>query len=252
MRLDLETGELARVQRELQRLITTPREDAPAHARAARAIGCAHERVAIYRGMYRLRLAREVAREFPATRALLGPARFDAEARAFAAAHPSTSFTLDAYARAFPEHVRRAGAAPAELARLERELASVRAASSRAKGAQRARTRAATGAAPRLVAAPGARAVDFSHDVDAALARFERREAVCSPRRRASQLALFRVGARAARLRVARREAPLLAALLNGDPLELAVALAVAAGLAPRAIGRALERWVRAGLLIAG
>ncbi len=248
---DAELRELAQLQRELQRLVTSECTDAGADGRAS-AIGCAPEQVEVYRGMYGLRLAREVAREYPATRALLGPAPFVAEARAFAAAHPSTSFTLDGYARAFPEHLRRASAPAAELARLERELASVRAATSGARGAQCVRAGLASRGVPRLAPAPGARVLQFAYDVEAALAQFQRRQAMRAPRRRAVQLALFRRGGRVVRMRVARREVPLLAALLSGAALERAVALAVGARLAPRAIGCALERWVFEGLLGAG
>jgi hypothetical protein len=64
------------------------------------------------------------------------------------------------------------------------------------------------------------------------------------------RLALFRRGARVVRLRLARRETPLLAALLGGDALEHAVARAVSVGLTPSAIRSALARWVAAGALI--
>src|SRR5688572_225247 len=73
----------------------------------------------VYRRMYALRMAREVAREFPATRALLGAATFDRIARAYVATHPSTSFTLESYGATLPEFLR--GAA-ARLAAAERSF----------------------------------------------------------------------------------------------------------------------------------
>jgi hypothetical protein len=258
-----ELRELARIQRELQRLIA-PRADGEraSDAAAARAIGCDAEQIAVYRDMGALRFVREVAREFPATRALLGAKRFDAAARAFVAQRSSTSYTLDGYARSFPQQLRRAArvardetlAAAAELARLEREVASVRAALARRReGAAGAREGVlAAGAAPRLFAAIGARVLRFTFAVDAALACFGHGETPCAPQRGSFQLALFRRGARVAHVRIAPAEAPLLRALLRGETLARAVARASAAGLAPNAIGRALERWVAEQLLGAG
>jgi Putative DNA-binding domain len=67
----------------------------------------AREQIGVYRRMYALRMVREVAREFPATRALLGARTFTHIANAFVAAHASHSFTLEGYADALPEFVRR-------------------------------------------------------------------------------------------------------------------------------------------------
>jgi hypothetical protein len=82
-------------------------------------LGHARADLTVYRRMYALRMAREVAREFPATRALLGAAAFDRIARAYVAAHPSTSFTLERYAARLPGLLR--GAA-ARLAAVERSI----------------------------------------------------------------------------------------------------------------------------------
>jgi hypothetical protein len=227
----------------------------------------ASERVAIYRQNYALRLAREVEREYPATRALVGAEPFAAVAAAFVARSPSRSFTLDGYARSLPELLRRCDAiadparraAARDLARLERAIARCRA----ARGPRNLREAGLCGrlAAPaassaqsldaslRLAHAPGAELIAFAHDVEASDAAWRERRSVEVPDRRATLLALFRRGARVERLRVARREAPLLRALLRGDRLDAAVASAEAAGLGAGAIGRALERWVAAGLL---
>jgi hypothetical protein len=263
-----ELRELARIQRELQHLLASPRADAGSLAAAARAIGCEPEQVAVYRDLGALRFVREVAREFPATRELLGPARFQAEARAFVAKTASASYTLDGYARRFPQHLLRAGAGgsrsirgsrgtrtAAELARLERELARVRMARTRSAGprataSERGASRtSASRSAPRLLAAPGARLRRFACDVDAALSRFERREAMRALRRRVTHVAIFRHGTRVVRVRVAPREVALLRGLLRGEALEAAVARAVTAGLTPASIRRALARWVAARLL---
>jgi hypothetical protein len=247
-----EPQDLARAQRGLQALLYAPGERTHVDAAGARAIGCNPEEVGVYRGMIALRFAREVAREFPATRALLGGARFDAAARAFAERTPSHSYTLDGYARRFPEHLHRGGDAAlragAELARLEREISRMRVAKlRRARAGMNARNEL-----PQLWAAPGARLRRFGFDVESALAAHERNETPAALAHGEIRLALFRRAGRVARLRVARAEAPMLAALLRGDSLERAVARGVAAGLAPAAIRDALARWVAARLLYAG
>jgi hypothetical protein len=237
---------LARLQRELQRQLSAPSND----ARAARAIGCSEEQVAVYRDMGTVRFVREVAREFPATRRLLG-ARFGNEARAFVRATESRSYTLDGYARRFPEHLRRGARAngdpvlfvAAELARLERECAAALRARAASRGV------CSESPSPQLLVAPGARLHRFAWAVDVVLDRFERRVRLGSPRRCAIRVVSFRRDGRVARLRIARSQEALLVALLRGAALERAVACAVRAGATPAAIGRALERWVAARLL---
>ncbi len=243
-----EAAELARLQRGLQRLIGAPGARAEVDSDAAGALGCAAEEVAVYRDMIALRFAREVRREFPATRAWLGDARFEPCARAYAETHASSSYTLDGYARAFPSLLARAAdpalRAAAALARLEREIAAVPARAARAS--MRIFRRAAT-----LVPAPGTRLCVLGWDAEAALARFERSEPAAPIERATTHVALFLRDARVVRLRIARAEAPLLRAILRGDPLETAVARGLAAGLSPAAVGTALERWVAGRLLSA-
>lgn len=239
-------AEIARLQRGLQRLITAPGDRALVDADSARAIGCAPEEVAVYRGMIARRFAGEVRREFPATHAWLGEARFAPWARAYAEAHVSSSYTLDGFATGLPNLLGRERdptlRAAAALARLERESSRVRA--SRAP-------RPATRSAPSLAPAPGARLCVFGWDAEAALARFERGEPAAPIRRATTRVALFQRGARVARMRIAGGEVPLLRALLRRESLETAVARGLAAGLSPDAVGSALARWVGARLLSA-
>jgi Putative DNA-binding domain len=121
-------SELARLQRGFLGLATARRGrsrdtrfalaqiDAP-DTRAAR------EQIGVYRRMYALRMAREVAREYPATRARLGTAAFARVARDFVAVHPSDSFTLEGYADALPEFLAHAsGLHASEIAALERSI----------------------------------------------------------------------------------------------------------------------------------
>ena len=86
----------------------------------------AREQVGVYRTMYALRMEREVAREFPATRSLLGTAAFARVAKAFVAAHASRSFTLEGYADALPEFLLRSKAIRTMSARRRaREIAAL-------------------------------------------------------------------------------------------------------------------------------
>lgn len=81
------------------------------------------EPIAVYRRMYALRMVREVAREFPATRALLGTAAFARLANAFVAARVSRSYTLEGYAAALPEFL--LGTRAIRSARVRRHAAEI-------------------------------------------------------------------------------------------------------------------------------
>jgi hypothetical protein len=213
----------------------------------APSLAVARDRIGVYRRMYATRLAREVAREYPATRALLGAAHFDAVARAFATSRRSRSFTLEGYAADLPIFLKRSRtpgdhalrAAAAALARYER----ARAQALRAPAALR-------GVRPgRLIHADGARLLVFDFDVETGFARFARSQVLRTLRRRRTLVAIFRREGVAVALRVAPREAALLRELLRGEPIEAAVALASDGGLRPAGIRAALEHWVGAGLL---
>jgi hypothetical protein len=120
-------AELARLQRGFLAL-ATGRGVRSRDARAALAgvdAADARERIRLYRRMYALRMAREVAREFPATRALLGSAAFERIARAYVAEQPSHSFTLEGYAAALPEFLLHAPAIRSRTRRNAAETAAV-------------------------------------------------------------------------------------------------------------------------------
>jgi hypothetical protein len=224
---------------------------------SARSLAHAREQIALYGEMYALRLLREVAREYPATRALLGPERFEAVATAFVARTGSRSFTLEGYAGGLPAYLRRLRgglepelrASAAALAGYERERARV----------LRAPVKTRRERAGRMQAADGARLLAYDWAVDDAYARFERgmplRELWAAPTR----LALFRSLTRDAggriglvtvtALRVCDREVAWLRALLRGQRIEAAEAIAREAGLSAAAIDSARRRWVASGLL---
>ncbi|HEU4430916.1 MAG TPA: DNA-binding domain-containing protein [Myxococcota bacterium] len=201
---------LAQLQRTLMRALYAPR------SRSNRA---PRDGLALYRRMGALRFEREVAREFPRVRALLGDEEFAALARAFVASHRSRSFTLEGYADTLPRFIARTRGRSAAHALASFELALRR--------AQRADSKPATPRPGALAHAPGAR--------------------VTSGPRRAS-VAVFQRDGRAAWLDVAAAEAPLLRSLLRGARVDRAVART---RLSPARIRAAFERWVAAGLLLA-
>jgi hypothetical protein len=60
------------------------------------------ERMAIYRHMYFLRMREALEIDFPVVKAVAGVTLFDHLVEDYAAAHPSTSYTLDHFGREFP------------------------------------------------------------------------------------------------------------------------------------------------------
>jgi hypothetical protein len=224
---------------------------------SARSLEQAREHLAVYGEMYALRLLREVAREYPATRALLGQERFEAVAAAFVARTGSRSFTLEGYAGGLPAFLRRlrSGVDPAlrasaaALASYERERSRV----------LRAPVKPRHERAGRMQSADGARLLAYAWAVDDAYARYQRRMPVRELWAAPTRLALFRrpapdAGGRVglvtvAALRVCDREVGLLRSLLRGQRIETAEAIAREAGLGAAAIDSALRRWAASGLL---
>ena len=65
--------------------------------------GSGHDRLRIYADAYRLRLADVLGQDYPATKAMLGDARFDALADAYLRAHPSTRPSVRHFGHAFAD-----------------------------------------------------------------------------------------------------------------------------------------------------
>ncbi|MBW2523356.1 MAG: putative DNA-binding domain-containing protein [Deltaproteobacteria bacterium] len=87
----------------------------------------ADERVAIYSGMYLLRIVGALAEDYPTVRALLGEEQFEAMIRAYVAQYPSRSYTLDHTGNELPEYLVRCSELDnhlllADVARLERAI----------------------------------------------------------------------------------------------------------------------------------
>src|SRR5207248_8962330 len=70
------------------------------------------ERVAIYQGMYLLRMEEALVSDYPALKHLLGDQRFAALVRDYVAAFPSVSYTLNRLGDHFPEFVAKWKGAP--------------------------------------------------------------------------------------------------------------------------------------------
>lgn len=71
----------------------------------------ARQRVAIYRDMYRIRLAEALSEDFPRLRAALGPLRWRRLVRSCIAVEPSRHAALEAYSGVFAQFVAREGGA---------------------------------------------------------------------------------------------------------------------------------------------
>jgi hypothetical protein len=203
-----------------------------------------------------LRFEREVAREFPALRALLGDARFAELARAFVAQRRSRSFTLGGYAATLPRFLagaRRRALGPARELAAALAIARFELALGRARGFVPG-TNPATPAGDLCLApipAPGAQLLDLAWDAPAAYVEWQRSGARPRAAKRRTRVAVFARDGRAAWLALAAREAELLASLLRGAHLERAVARAAQGGLSAARIRAAFERWVASGLLCA-
>jgi hypothetical protein len=107
----------------LERDASAARDDIAPHSKLS-----AEARIAIYRDGYVQRLSEAVAADYPATRAAIGEAVFDAWARAFVAANPSRHYSLDPYPLGFAAWLERAADASRfvkELAQLEATIAEV-------------------------------------------------------------------------------------------------------------------------------
>jgi hypothetical protein len=85
------------------------------------------ERLAIYQGMYPLRMEEALATDYPALKHFLGDSAFFDLVQGYVRAHPSRSFTLNPLGRHLPEHLLEVPGIPRrafahDLARLERAM----------------------------------------------------------------------------------------------------------------------------------
>lgn len=211
----------------------------------------AAERVGIYHGMYLLRMAEALESDYGALAHFLGPRRWRELVRAYVAAHPSRSYTLNALGRQLPEWLR---AAPGlarrgfchDLARLERAVAEAFDADEtpRLREAELAALPAEAWPAARLVPSAALRLVSLRWNANDWLdsAKDEGHDHP-RPRRRSASVVVFR-----RRYAVYRRELSppafrLLSELAAGRPVGEALAAALRRRAAPDAA--TLRQWFR-------
>jgi hypothetical protein len=213
------------------------------------------ERLAVYQGMYPLRMRDALAADYPGLAAFLGRHLFEHFASDYVASHPSRSYTLNRLGDHVPEfartwrHPRRAFLA--DLARLELAVTETFDAPEDAGPVRRPAHVDADWESRRFGIAPTLRLLSFRHAVGPALdaIKASRRP---STRPRASWAALHRRSFVVYRLDLTRGEFHLLSALAAGETLGRALRLASRkAGklLGPAAVRRAFRVWTSEGIL---
>src|SRR5262245_21719264 len=227
--------------RELGELILPSRSLAP------------EERVAIYHGMYLLRMEEALASDYPALKHFLGDEAFLSLVRSYLQVHPSRSYSLNRLGDHLPEFVRDAGVVKRaafcyDLALLERAMSQVFDAPEATVLGPDAVASVPPDAWERAVLQPIAafRLVALRHSAHDYV-QSVRDEDHDHPRARlkASWVAVYRSRYSVYRLALSREAHDLLADLAAGRPLGAAVAAALARG-GRRAPGQdQLYRWFR-------
>jgi hypothetical protein len=211
------------------------------------------ERVAIYQGMYLLRMEDALESDYPALKHLLGAKRFSALVRDYVKARPSVSYTLNRLGDHLPEFVGRWKGAPRpavghDLARLERAMAEVFDAEETAplSEAEIAAVPAASWERARLAPVAAFRLLAFRYPVNAYL-QSVRDEDHDHPSlaRKDTWLAIYRRDYSIWRHDLSRPAHDLLADLLAGQPLGKAIAASVARGGRSAPTADQLFRWFR-------
>jgi hypothetical protein len=187
------------------------------------------ERLAIYSDGYFARLVECLLDDYPALAQLLGAAQFERVARAYVAAEPSLSPSLNAYGRGMPEFLRTRSEAwapfAAELARLEWALVEVIHAETTPPLEPQAlqRLRPEDWAHARLVPSPALRVLCLSHPVNRFYSAFREGNRPDLPASAPTAVAVHRTGLSLYRLDLEPPMAILLAELAAGTPLGAAI-----------------------------
>jgi hypothetical protein len=219
------------------------------------------ERLAVYQGMYPLRMRDALAADYPGLAAFLGPERFFGFVLAYVAAHPSRSYTFARLGDHVPEFLRKTRRfAPAaflfDLARLEQAINEVfeldeEDAGHPAPGAHPLLHVAADWESRRFAVTPTLRLLSFRYAAGPALDALKAGGRPTT-RPRASWSAVHRRGYSVYRVDLGREEFFLLSALAKGQPLGVALraaARALRTSLSPRAVTRAFRIFTAKGLL---
>ena len=222
------------------------------------------ERLAVYQGMYPLRMRDALAADYPGLAAFLGPDRFFDFVLAYVAAHPSRSYTFAHLGDRVPEFLGKTRPfAPAaflsDLTRLEQAINEVFAldeeeAGHAAPAAPRLRHVATDWESRRLAVTPTLRLLSFRYAAGPALDALNAGKRP-STRPRASWSAVHRRHYSVYRVDLRREEFLLLSALAKGRSLGAALRAAARAfgrPLSPRAVKRAFRNFTAKGLLVEG
>ena len=219
------------------------------------------ERLAVYQGMYPLRMRDALAADYPGLAAFLGHRLFFEFVLAYVRVFPSRSYTFARLGDHVPEFLgrtRRFAPAPflRELARLERAINEVFDADEEDAGdpATPPRHVSADWEARRFAVTPTLRLLAFRYAAGPALDALKagKRPAI---RPRAAWVALHRRRYAVTRLDLTREEFRLLGALAEGQTLGAALRRAVRKGgrpMSPRAVTRAFRTFTSEGLLREG
>jgi hypothetical protein len=213
------------------------------------------ERLAVYQGMYPLRMQDALAADYPGLKAFLGDHLFEHFVADYVAAHPSRSYTLNRLGDHVPEFAKTwhhpARAFLADLASLE--LAITETFDAEEDGTQAAPPAHvdADWESRRFGIAPTLRLLAFRHAVGPALAALKAGRRA-STRPGASWTAVHRRSFVVHRLDLSRGEFHLLSALAAGESLGKALRAAARKAkspLSPAAVRKAFRLWTSEGIL---
>lgn len=210
------------------------------------------ERLELYSGMYVERLAECLRDDFPALVFALGAERFDAMARAYVAAHPSTHFSLNQLGARLSQylsgtHVRRKEFL-AELAALERGIQEVFDEQAAVPIAATELQAVAAEDWPRLrlVTAPALRLFAFRYPVNRFYQAFREGGKPRVPAAASSWTAVYRKDFKVWRASLSLEQHALLSALMRGHGLDRALEeCALVRGVDLARLGRSLGEWFR-------
>jgi hypothetical protein len=218
----------------------------------------AAERLAIYHGMYLVRMEEALAADYPGLKHFLGDARFFDLVRDYVQKHPSKSYSLNPLGLHLPEFVAdhfpgRQSAFLADLARLERAMASAFDAdeTSRIAEADIAAVPEEAWEKARLKTVAGFSLLSFRYPVDAYLQSvIDEVHDHPRPRRKETWVAVYRRNFAVYRLGLSRPAHDLLADLARGRPLGAAIARVRSHGrrVSEHELFRWFREWVSVGI----
>jgi hypothetical protein len=213
------------------------------------------ERLAVYQGMYPLRMRDALAADYPGLKAFLGDHLFEHLVADYVAVHPSRSYTLNRLGDHVPDFVKTwqhpKRAFLADLARLELAITETFDAGEDASPAEPPARFNADWASRRFGIAPTLRLLAFRHAAGPALDALRAGRRASTPPK-ASWAAVHRRSFVVYRLDLSRGEFHLLSALAAGQPLGNALRIAARrAGKAPSpaAVRRAFRVWTSEGII---